>query len=59
MAICDGGELIVLAPWVKMLGEDKHIDELVRKVGYVGTPEIMKAMEENVDIKNIYLQLHI
>lgn len=52
MAICDGGELIVLAPWVETFGEDGHIDELIREVGYVGTPAIMEAMNENEDLKN-------
>ena len=52
MAIADGGELVVLAPWVETFGEDGHIDELIRKVGYVGTPTIMEAMEEDEDLKN-------
>ena len=52
MAIRDGGELIVLAPWVETFGEDVRIDELIREVGYVGTPAIMKAMDENEDLKN-------
>ena len=52
MAIDDGGELIVLAPWVETFGEDNHIDELIRLVGYVGTPAIMKAMENNDELKS-------
>ena len=52
LAIDDGGELIVLAPWVETFGEDNHIDELIRLVGYVGTPAIMKAMENNDDLKS-------
>ena len=52
MAIDDGGELIVLAPWVETFGEDNHIDELIRQVGYVGTPTIMKAMENNDELKS-------
>ena len=51
MAIADGGELIVLAPWVDTFGEDSHIDELIRKVGYIGTPQIMKAVENDADLK--------
>jgi hypothetical protein len=38
MAIADNGELIVLAPGVKNFGEDKLIDELIRKYGYRSTP---------------------
>ncbi len=52
MAIADGGELIVLAPGLKEFGEDKEIDRLIRKYCYRTTPEILKAVEENDDLKN-------
>lgn len=52
MAIADGGELIVLAPAVKEFGEDKRIDELIRKYGYVHTPQVLKFVNENDDLKN-------
>ncbi|MDP3682528.1 MAG: D-mannonate epimerase, partial [Ignavibacteria bacterium] len=52
MAIADGGELIVLAPGLKEFGEDKTIDSLIRKYGYVTTPEVLKFVEENDDLKN-------
>jgi nickel-dependent lactate racemase len=52
MAIADGGELIVLAPGLKEFGEDKEIDRLIRKYGYKTTPEILKFVEENDDLKN-------
>ena len=52
MAIADDGELIVLAPGLKEFGEDKEIDRLIRKYGYVTTPEILKFVEENEDLKN-------
>jgi nickel-dependent lactate racemase len=51
MAIADGGELIVLAPGVDRFGEDEEVDVLIRKYGYVGTPNVMKAMEENEELK--------
>jgi hypothetical protein len=51
LAIADGGELIVLAPGVKRFGEDETVDQLIRKYGYVGTPQIMKHMEENEELK--------
>ena len=38
MVIADDGELIVLAPGVARFGEDKRIDELIRKYGYRTTP---------------------
>ena len=52
MAIADGGELIVLAPGLKEFGEDKQIDSLIRKYGYLTTPEILKLTEENKDLQN-------
>ena len=52
MAIDDDGELIVLAPGLREFGEDKEIDRLIRKYGYQTTPEILKFVEENEDLKN-------
>ncbi|MEJ2053255.1 MAG: lactate racemase domain-containing protein, partial [Calditrichaceae bacterium] len=52
MAIADGGELIVLAPGLKEFGEDKQIDTLIRKYGYLTTPEILELTESNEDLQN-------
>lgn len=52
MAIADGGELIVLAPGLKEFGEDKQIDKLIRKYGYLTTPEILKLTKDNEDLQN-------
>ena len=52
MAIDDGGELIVLAPALKEFGEDKTIDQLIRKYGYVTTPEVLHFVEKEEDLKN-------
>jgi nickel-dependent lactate racemase len=52
MAIADEGELIVLAPALKEFGEDKEIDRLIRKYGYFGTPQTLKAVDENEDLRN-------
>jgi hypothetical protein len=52
MAIADGGELIVLAPAVRSFGEDPEIDRLIRKYGYRTTPEIMRFVDENEDLRN-------
>lgn len=52
MAIDGGGELIVIAPFVDTFGEDEHIDQLIRKVGYIGTPQIMEAMNKDADLKS-------
>lgn len=60
MAIADGGELIVLAPGVREFGEDKGIDALIRKYGYLTTPEILKAVEQNDDLgQNLGAAAHL
>ena len=52
MAIADGGELLVLAPALKEFGEDAEIDRLIRKYGYFGTPQTLKAVRENDELRN-------
>ncbi len=52
MAIADGGELLVLAPGLKEFGEDKQIDALIRKYGYVSTPKVLQLVRDNDDLKN-------
>jgi len=50
MAMADGGELIILAPGVRELGEDQGIDRLIRKYGYRGTPATLAAVDRNPDL---------
>ncbi|MFA7288238.1 MAG: lactate racemase domain-containing protein [Melioribacteraceae bacterium] len=52
MAIEDNGELIVLAPGLHQFGEDKEIDRLIRKYGYVTTPEVLDAVDKNEELQN-------
>jgi nickel-dependent lactate racemase len=52
MAIEDDGELIILAPGLREFGEDPGIDKLIRKYGYLTTPEILNFVERNDDLKN-------
>ncbi len=52
MAIADGGELIVLAPGLKEFGEDREIDRLIRKYGYLTTPEVLERTRQNEELKN-------
>lgn len=52
MAMADGGELVVLAPGLSEFGEDKEIDRLIRKYGYVGTERVLELVKENADLKN-------
>jgi hypothetical protein len=60
MAIDDGGELIVLAPGLKEFGEDKEIDRLIRKYGYLTTPDILDLTNKNEDLKsNLSVAAHL
>ena len=60
MAIADAGELIVLAPGVHRFGEDKTIDSLIRKYGYVGTPTVLQKVADNADLQaNLSAAAHL
>jgi len=60
MAIADGGQLIVLAPSVDKFGEDKDIDKLIQKYGYVGRENVLKLIDENEDLqKNLSAAAHL
>ena len=50
MAMADDGELIVLAPGVRMFGEDAEIDKLIRAHGYNGTPQTLAALKTNPEL---------
>jgi nickel-dependent lactate racemase len=52
MAIEDDGELVVLAPGLREFGEDRTIDSLIRKYGYLTTPEVLKYVAEADDLNN-------
>ena len=52
MALADDAELIILAPGVKEFGEDKIIDKLIRKYGYRGTPNTLRAVESDPELAN-------
>ena len=53
MAISDGGELIILAPGVERFGEDESVDKLIRKYGYRGRLNTLRAFgsPENADLR--------
>jgi nickel-dependent lactate racemase len=53
MAIADGGELIILAPGLKRFGEQPDVDQLIRKYGYIGTPQIMARYRDNADLQDL------
>lgn len=51
MAMADAGELLILAPGVKMFGEDPQNDKIIRKYGYFGTPKTLAAVKANADLQ--------
>ena len=60
MALANDGELIVLAPGLKEFGEDKEIDRLIRKYGYLTTPEIMELVKKNLELReNLSAAAHL
>ena len=50
MLVAEGGRLIIIAPGVERFGDDLEIDSLIRKYGYVTTPEVLKCVEQNADL---------
>ena len=54
MAIADGGELIILAPGIRTLGEDNTIDVLLNKYGYTSTKTTLEQMNlpDSEDLRN-------
>lgn len=60
MAMADGGELIVLAPGLREFGEDKEIDRLIRKYGYVGTERVLQLVREQEELRtNLSAAAHL
>ena len=52
MAVADGGELVVMAPGVHSFREKEVIDRLIRRHGYVTTPELMAAIETDEELQD-------
>ncbi len=52
MAMADDGDLIVLAPGIRMFGEDPDNDTLIRRYGYNGTPHTLELVERHEDLRN-------
>ncbi len=60
MALANDGELIVLAPGLKEFGEDKEIDRLIRKYGYLTTLEILELVRNNHELReNLSAAAHL
>ncbi len=52
MAVENGGELIIIGRGIKSFGEDKTLDKLIRKYGYRGMENTVKAVQENKDLRD-------
>jgi nickel-dependent lactate racemase len=52
-AMADGGELIILAPGLKRFGEQKEVDDIIRKYGYIGTKRVMEAYKVNPELQDL------
>jgi len=52
MVMADGGHLIILAPGVKMFGEDVENDRLIRKFGYIGRKRLLELCKTEPELKN-------
>jgi nickel-dependent lactate racemase len=60
LAVADAGELIVLAPSVKMFGEKPEIDRLIRKYGYRGTSKTLQAVKDDPEMaSNLSASAHL
>lgn len=51
--IADGGELLIIAPGVERFGEQKEVDHLIRKYGYKGTPNTLKAYNNDKELQEL------
>lgn len=52
MAIQDGGELIILGGGIERFGEDRIVDNLIRKYGYIGREKVLEEFQTNEELKN-------
>jgi hypothetical protein len=50
MMIADGGLLTIVAPGVRIFGEDETIDTLIRRYGYRGTQRTLDAVDADPEI---------
>lgn len=60
LAIEDDGQLIVLGKGVERFGEDRQIDRLINKYGYVGRDKILQLTDANKDLQdNLSASAHL
>ncbi|MHA2307195.1 MAG: lactate racemase domain-containing protein [Candidatus Hodarchaeales archaeon] len=60
MAIESDGELTIIAPGLNKFGEDKSLDRIIRKYGYLSTNEILKLVRLEKDLQqNLSAAAHL
>ncbi|MHA2366784.1 MAG: lactate racemase domain-containing protein, partial [Candidatus Hodarchaeales archaeon] len=60
MAIASEGELTIIAPGLNRFGEDKSIDRIIRKYGYLSTNEILELVRKEKDLQeNLSAAAHL
>jgi hypothetical protein len=60
LAVADGGEVIVIAPGLDRMGEDKRFDRLIRQFGYVGTERILELVDTHESLSsNLAVAAHL
>jgi nickel-dependent lactate racemase len=52
MAMADGGELFIIAPGLERFGEQREVDDIIRKYGYTGTPKVMEEYRVQEDLQD-------
>lgn len=59
-AIADNGELIVVAPGLKRVGENNYFDYLIQKYGYAGQEKIIEFVKLNQELQeNLAVPAHL
>jgi nickel-dependent lactate racemase len=53
MALADKGELLIIAPGLARFGEQRTVDTLIRKYGYLGTPKTLANYKQNADLREL------
>jgi len=53
MALADRGELLIIAPGLSRFGEQRSVDTLIRKYGYLGTSKTLVNYKQNADLKEL------
>ena len=60
MAVENGGELIITGKGICKAGEDKTLDAIIRKYGYIGAEKIIEAVKTGKDLReNLSAAAHL